>query len=504
MTKHTAILLPLFLLVCAAAAAEPVIDDSPTRVQTTLSPGLVPVGTLVPKSVNEISTSRWTIGCEVLDREYASYDSYKEYLAPLGICRIRLQGGWARTEKEPGIYDFAWLDYIIDDARSRGLEIWFETSYGNPIYPGGGGRSLAGGIPTSEEGLAAWDKWVTLTARRYKDKIHEWCVWNEPNFGLNPPETFFAFTVRTAEVIKREIPDAEVSALALMQSDYDKVGPFLEYLKQRDKLDLISAIVYHHYTPNPDTAYPPVEKMREVIRSYSPTIRLWQGESGTMSQWGPIGALNRYPWTELTQAKWDTRRMLGDFGHGADSGVFTIADFEYRTTSWLNGINTKGLIKTDRASKGFKVLKVKTAYYAVQNVVSVFNDNLQLLDDADPEVQCEKQVYARTARFVDNLRPLIFFWDMSSVPADTNQTTPATITAKGMTFDDPVWVDLITGDAYAIAPEMFETTGGENPSTIFHDIPVYDAPVFITDRANLDLEKSEYVKFLEAEKAKNK
>ena len=71
-----------------------------------------------------------------------------------------------------------------------------------------------------------------------------------------------------------------------------------------------------------------------------------------------------------------------------------------------------------------------------------------------------------------------------------------------MTFDDPVWVDLITGDAYAIAPEMFETTGGENPSTIFHDIPVYDAPVFITDRANLDLEKSEYVKFLEAEAAK--
>ena len=25
---------------------------------------------------------------------------------------------WARTEKDPGIYDFAWLDQIIDDARS--------------------------------------------------------------------------------------------------------------------------------------------------------------------------------------------------------------------------------------------------------------------------------------------------------------------------------------------------------------------------------------------------
>lgn len=87
------------------------------------------------------------MGCETIDREYSNYDAFKEYLPALGIRRIRLQGGWARTEKDPGIYDFAWLDHIIDDARSRGLEIWLETSYGNPAYPGGGGRTLSGGFP---------------------------------------------------------------------------------------------------------------------------------------------------------------------------------------------------------------------------------------------------------------------------------------------------------------------------------------------------------------------
>ena len=40
-----------------------------------------------------------TVGCEVLDRDYADYHSYKEYLSALGIRKIRLQAGWAKTEK---------------------------------------------------------------------------------------------------------------------------------------------------------------------------------------------------------------------------------------------------------------------------------------------------------------------------------------------------------------------------------------------------------------------
>jgi hypothetical protein len=101
----------------AVAACAQVIDDSDTRVQTSLDPGLKRIGTLKPKGVREIGSSRWTLGCETMDREYTNYDAFKEYLPALGIRRIRLQGGWARTEKDPGIYDFAWLDRMIDDAR---------------------------------------------------------------------------------------------------------------------------------------------------------------------------------------------------------------------------------------------------------------------------------------------------------------------------------------------------------------------------------------------------
>ena len=80
------------LLGWAAAASAQVIDNTDTRVQTTLDPAMTRIGTLKPKGVAEIGSSRWTLGCETIDREYSNYHAFKEYLPALGIKRIRLQG----------------------------------------------------------------------------------------------------------------------------------------------------------------------------------------------------------------------------------------------------------------------------------------------------------------------------------------------------------------------------------------------------------------------------
>ncbi|MFA7006926.1 MAG: beta-galactosidase, partial [Verrucomicrobiia bacterium] len=118
-------------LVCCAAAsaavAGPKIDTSPDRAKTPLNPGLKQIGTIMPRGANEIPGSNWTLGCETLDRDFVDFQQYKEYIVPLGIKTIRLQGGWAKTERVKGSYDFSWLDTIIDDARGRGLNVLLET-----------------------------------------------------------------------------------------------------------------------------------------------------------------------------------------------------------------------------------------------------------------------------------------------------------------------------------------------------------------------------------------
>jgi GH35 family endo-1,4-beta-xylanase len=167
------------------------IDTSINRVKTDFKVDFKRIGTLKPKSTNEIKSSNWIIGCETLDRNFTDYEQYKEYLVPLGIKRLRMQAGWAKTEKTKGVYDWDWMDKIINDAVSRGLEPWLETGYGNTIYEGGGGINLSAGIPSSNEALRAWDKWVAALVYRYKDNVYEWEVWNEPNFGdneINTPE----------------------------------------------------------------------------------------------------------------------------------------------------------------------------------------------------------------------------------------------------------------------------------------------------------------------------
>lgn len=87
------------------------------------------IGSVGSRPTTEVGPSNWLLDCETLDRDFADYDQYKTYLVPLGIKRLRLQPGWAKTEKvkargRPDQYDWVWLDHIINGAVSRGLMPW--------------------------------------------------------------------------------------------------------------------------------------------------------------------------------------------------------------------------------------------------------------------------------------------------------------------------------------------------------------------------------------------
>jgi hypothetical protein len=477
---RSALTLAIFLGLVGAASAQ-VLDTSETRVQTTLDPGLKRIGTIRPRSVGEIAGQNWSLGCETLDRGFAQYDSYKDYLVPLGIKKIRLQGGWAATEREPGKYDWRWLDRVIDDARSRGLEILLQTSYGNPVYPGGGGRGLAGGFPASDEALAAWDRWVEAMAVRYRGKVRDWEMWNEPDGNKNHTPAMTAdLNIRTAEIIRRVIPEARIAGGVLGGPKVEYAEGWLKRVVSRQKQSLFTWFIYHGYTRNPDQGhYENVEKLKVLFQQQAPSIKLWQGEAGTQSEFCLGGALCLYPWTELTQAKWQTRRMLGDLGHDVESLVFTIADLDYNRWEGyrLGDMDRYGLLKTD---KQYRLLKVKIAYYAVQNVVAIFDDTLVRMPDYPCQVQCARATACYAYQKRPTGHPMLVFWDKSSVPSNTNDTLKATLTIARGNFTEPVWVDLITGGIHEIPAAKIAREG---ETVVFLDIPVYDAPTLIADKS---------------------
>ena len=491
------------LLSLSVLAAPDLVDTSPDRVRTPLSVPFEYIGTVRPRAASEIKSSNWTLGCEGLDRDFDDFSKFRDYIEPLGIKTIRLQAGWAKTERVKGVLDFAWLDEIVDYAVAHGLNVLLETDYGNPAYgENGGGKLLGAAFPSGDEAWAAWDRWVDALSKRYKGKVRDFAMWNEPDVGIRympdgkprrlapeerkKPEEIAAQNVRTARIIRRNIPDARIGALSLAQNNAEFLEACLKAMGEDVKL--FTWVIYHGYCFNPDASYAEVEKQKAVVKKYNPALGLRQGENGCPSGWVSSSALAMHPWSEYSQAKWDMRRMLGDLGHDVPSAVFTM----------MGSGENKSLT---RRAKDKTVIDLKIAYYAVQNVASVFDDTL-VRRTQGPTISTNDAtlaVYEYRKRGPDGA-PVYVFWEHGDLskfhprnnrmaPGDGFRTRPVAFTVRRK-IEEPVWVDLMSGKAYAF-PKRNVLPIGAGETCIYKMVPVYDSPCLLTERAVLDLCRSE-------------
>ena len=180
--------------------------------------GLKRLGAVAPVQARDVRNSVWGLGFEKLDRNV--FDPGKAYdkVAALGVKWIRIQSGWARTERSEGVYDFAWLDSIVDNLVSRGLVPWICLCYGNGIYDEAAAQVFgAVGCPPihTEKQRRAWHDYVVATAARYRGRVPRFEIWNEPDgrwcwkHGVNGAETG-EFTKATAAAVREGNPEAEV------------------------------------------------------------------------------------------------------------------------------------------------------------------------------------------------------------------------------------------------------------------------------------------------------
>ena len=85
---------------------------------------LIKVGKLTCIKSSDVSFSKFGIDLPKLDR--IPYDTSKTYdkLENIGVKYIRLQSGWQKCEKVKGVYDFSWLDEVVDNFLKRGIQPW--------------------------------------------------------------------------------------------------------------------------------------------------------------------------------------------------------------------------------------------------------------------------------------------------------------------------------------------------------------------------------------------
>ena len=445
------------------------------------------IGQLDVSDSDNASRSRWSVGAEGLDRNYATFSKYKEFLGPLGVGRARLQSGWARCEQKKGVYDFKWLDEAVDGVIAQGVKPWISLSYGNPLYCSGG-VTLKSVVWTDEPTMKAWRNYVRATVRRYGDRVPVYEIWNEPDGQkANTPAILAELIINTAEIIRKENPKAEIWALGLAKPNIPFIKGVLDVLKERNKLHLIYKVSFHVYYPNPDNATASIVAFRNVIHSYSKDIDIVQGESGCPSAYEYGHAMKYNEWSERTQVKWDLRRMANDFALNIPSSIFTLVDLQYP-----NMLQSFGLVRFNLMHEPqYK----RPAYYAVQHLTRLLHDDIQAVEVkcqafANSEIKCVGLANKSGEKIG------VMLWKSDLVPTDNLDKENISITLMDFAVKDLVYVEPITGYVHDLSSVI---TRGANEVGIAEAInetgnlrcaglPLWDAPILLIKKSELKLQ----------------
>ena len=454
-------------------------------------PPLKEIGCIEPRHSRDVRENGWSVPCTCLDRDYADFTVYEKYVGEIGVKHAQLQSGWAKTEQHKGVYNFEWLDVSVNGLVRQGVKPWVCICYGNPLY----GSDFKLGmkirqILCDEEARAAWHRYVAALITRYKDRVFDWEIWNEP---FRQGRDYGILIAETAKTIRKIQPEAHLIVSGMRYpTDYREC---CEYLKSENALDCVDEFMYHPYALNPDacelglegvpgaaTEYAPTgTKVRELLHAYNPRWLVTMGESGCAAQLEYAHAMPGYPWTEFSQVKWDTRHALLCAGLGFRYNMFAMIDMQYPYM-----LQSFGLL---RSTTLLEVVYKRPKYYAYQHICALFDDtvkNLGLIENeceifgwADANERGKQRKVTSVGFKTEKGDNILAAWYGDRIPSDGTGWDRVNLTVKGIAFKDPVFVDIVTGRIFELKRNSVFSSDGV---TTFWDLPLRDSPIVIKER----------------------
>lgn len=449
------------------------------------------IGGLKTYNSNEITNSFVSVGFECLDRELFKPEKCYDALAKTGVKYARCQTGWARCEKTKGVYDFEWLDTVVNELLARGVKPWFNVGYGNPVYmqnlPNPTG---VGCVPIyyGNEALNAWLAYVKALATHFCGRVTEYEIWNEPDipdfwYPKKPSGTEYAkFVNLTAEIIKNSNPTAKTGVSVATPYCFDFIESTLENVRP-EYLDFFS---FHAYSTIPEFRYPQaVEYIKARLNAHGfNSTELWQGEGGYPS-WAYEGhwLVKNGVTSEHAQAVWQLRRYFLDVFNGIKrSSFFQMADMWEKTyekaTEALKKPAAHGLLNGITYTP-------KKSYETISNLSAIFCGNVTPADyyiHADiPGGSGTELISCQTLCFNKNSLPMFAYYLPLSLnaPREINLTADVYITKN---IKSPILIDPYTG-------EVFELNEPDNVNGLkkYRNLPLKDYPLIITKKSLFSL-----------------
>ncbi|CAA9557441.1 MAG: GH39 [uncultured Thermomicrobiales bacterium] len=198
--------------------------------------------------------------------------------------------GWVKEEfrwdsVQPSRDQWTWvlMDRAVNAEREKGLEILGLLDF-TAGWAVGEGREVSNTPPPHD----LWANYVAQTVGRYKDRVHVWEVWNEPNvpvFWSGTKEQYAALLSVTYDTIKRVDPGATVLGPAISGIDEEWLAAM-----PWDKFDALALHVYVPSSSLDDQGYSfynqGLPQMKQALARF-PRKDIWITEFGFSSQGGP-------------------------------------------------------------------------------------------------------------------------------------------------------------------------------------------------------------------------
>lgn len=455
------------------------------------------VGQIMPKNSKDIKKSKIGLGFEKLDRNVFDPEKAYDKVAEAGVKWARLQSGWARTEKEKGVYDFEWIDKIVNNFVERGIEPWVCLCYGNALYNKEAEKVFgAVGCPPifTDEQKKGWESYVKAFVKHFEGRVNYYEVWNEPDgkwcwkHGPNATELGL-FTRDTGKYIKEVNPNAKVIGGVICSKNLAYLSEAFE-TGMGDYLDFVS---FHEYTNDETKVFETVEAFTELAHYYNPKIRLIQGESGSQSRTGGHGALWTAGWTEEIQAKQLARHTIADLMSGVHfTSYFSCMDMIEALNGTVGDTNSYldygyfGVLgaEFDENGKSVGTYYKKPSYYALQNICSIFAEDFELckmplifwgmVSDLTMDHDL-KRTQVVTGGFKNKNGRAFAYWYPSNILTTSVDTVTEMIFFTE--YDKFRVVDVMDGSIYEIPEEMIERKG--HGVYRINDMPVKDTPLLL-------------------------
>ena len=466
---------------------------------------LLPIGKIKTKPSKEIPFSRIGIGFEKLDRDVFDPEKAYDKVAALGVKSARLQSGWARCEKEKGVYDFAWLDAIVDRFLSLSIEPWINLSYGNPLYTECARKSFGSvGCPpiNSEEAMNAWIAYVKAVVRHFEGRVTYYEIWNEPDCDYSwkhdgeavpRPDAaeYGVFCRETAKAIHEVSATAKTMGFGL--SNLVKNLDFVAGAFDQGALEHLDAVAYHSYSVDDFNRLQRIEDLRTLCRFRGKEVDIVQGETGSQSRSDGCGAMHGFQWTPELQVKHLLRCMTVDlYADVLFTSHFTTVDMIEalrgvvgNKASYLD-YGYFGVLGADFDEDGHSTGEYtpKPSYYALQNMAAVFQGEWKpsLLPISRQRLGSRRvngeDCNDPTMMGCGFLRPggtaLYAYWNAVPMLTHTYRGTVSYFIDRSLPV--PCLVNPADGAVYGIPEEMIEARPG---GFLLKNLPVTDIPLML-------------------------